>query len=287
MPSRRQLMQSRLDRRAERQRRRGIAFLDPHMVIGARIRVQNARDGFAGSEIPAVCSGNGFRASVPRQAEQPRRAKYRNASRTPLSGGRLDVRRRRRARPGVDHVADNQRNLKLAVHHDAVFMTAAEHVAGEINRWAESFRPRDDLDWQQQLHHGLSVHAGFISTIGTCAIWMAPASSASSWTAASFVNNQRRLGQRIVARPSTCRRSDGGRSGVVERRAVGAGSAGNCGGTIKRRPFRAAEVSSHGNPRGARASVRWLQHRPLRLSASPTRRRGSPRSSTRTSTRSR
>jgi malate synthase len=47
---------------------------------------------------------------------------------------------------------DNQRNLALAVHHDAVFMTAAEHVAGEINRWAESFLGRATiLDWQQQL----------------------------------------------------------------------------------------------------------------------------------------
>ena len=53
---RRQLMQSRLDRRAERQRRHErINFLDPHTVIGrTSIRVQDARDGkFAGSEIPA------------------------------------------------------------------------------------------------------------------------------------------------------------------------------------------------------------------------------------------
>jgi len=31
---------------------------------------------------------------------------------------------------------DNQRSLKLAIHRDPVFMTAAEQVAGEMNSGA-------------------------------------------------------------------------------------------------------------------------------------------------------
>ena len=34
---------------------------------------------------------------------------------------------------------DNQRNLKLAIHRDAVFLGAAEQVAGEMNAWAREF----------------------------------------------------------------------------------------------------------------------------------------------------
>ena len=47
---------------------------------------------------------------------------------------------------------DNQRNLKLAIHRDPVFMKAAEQVAGEMNKWAQGFfgRPIVD-DWRKQL----------------------------------------------------------------------------------------------------------------------------------------
>ena len=47
---------------------------------------------------------------------------------------------------------DNQRNLKLAIHREPVFMKAAEQVAREMNRWAQDFfgRPIVD-DWRKQL----------------------------------------------------------------------------------------------------------------------------------------
>src|SRR5436853_292199 len=47
---------------------------------------------------------------------------------------------------------DNQRNLKLAIHRDPVFLKVAEQVAGEMNRWAQGFfgRPIVD-DWNRQL----------------------------------------------------------------------------------------------------------------------------------------
>ena len=47
---------------------------------------------------------------------------------------------------------DNQRNLKLAIHRDAVFMKVAEHVAGEMNDWAQGFFGRPIIDdWRKQL----------------------------------------------------------------------------------------------------------------------------------------
>ena len=47
---------------------------------------------------------------------------------------------------------DNQRNLKLAIRRDPVFLTAAEQVAGEMNRWAKDFFGRETIaDWRKQL----------------------------------------------------------------------------------------------------------------------------------------
>jgi malate synthase len=47
---------------------------------------------------------------------------------------------------------DNQRNLKLAIHHDPVFLRTAEHVAAEMNQWAQGFLGRATIDdWQRQL----------------------------------------------------------------------------------------------------------------------------------------
>ena len=47
---------------------------------------------------------------------------------------------------------DNQRNLKLAIAKDEVFLKAAEQVAREINKWAEGFFGRETIsDWKKQL----------------------------------------------------------------------------------------------------------------------------------------
>ena len=47
---------------------------------------------------------------------------------------------------------DNQRNLKLAIHRDPIFMKAAEKVAGEMNQWAKGFFGRATIeDWVKQL----------------------------------------------------------------------------------------------------------------------------------------
>src|SRR5207244_240833 len=47
---------------------------------------------------------------------------------------------------------DNQRNLKLAIHHDATFLKVCEQVAAEMNKWAAGFFGRETIaDWRQQL----------------------------------------------------------------------------------------------------------------------------------------
>src|SRR5437773_3620073 len=47
---------------------------------------------------------------------------------------------------------DNQRNLKLTIHRDPIFLSVAEQVAGEMNTWARGFLGRPIIDdWRKQL----------------------------------------------------------------------------------------------------------------------------------------
>ena len=47
---------------------------------------------------------------------------------------------------------DNQRNLKLAINRDPVFMQVAEKVAGEMNKWSKGFFGEEKIkDWEKQL----------------------------------------------------------------------------------------------------------------------------------------
>src|SRR5262249_28660863 len=47
---------------------------------------------------------------------------------------------------------DNQRNLRLAIQRDPVFLKVAEEVAGEMNQWAQGFfGPPIIADWKKQL----------------------------------------------------------------------------------------------------------------------------------------
>src|SRR6266853_1378700 len=199
---RRGVMQARLDRRAGRQQRRErIAFLEPDDVIArTSIRVQDARDGrFAGSEIPPDLQrqwiqGTGPAAKPGSNVEQS----IRNVAHALLSGAdgwMFD------GEDALGQVAtmslDNQRNLKLAIHDDALFLKAAEQVAGEINRWAEGFLGRRTISgWRKQLRfttrmfrpRGLHLDdrhvrhhdgAGFSASIVDASLYV--------------VNNQRRL----------------------------------------------------------------------------------------------
>jgi malate synthase len=47
---------------------------------------------------------------------------------------------------------DNQRNLKLAIHRDRIFLNVAEKIAGEMNKWGREFFGRDIINnWDEQL----------------------------------------------------------------------------------------------------------------------------------------
>ena len=73
---------------------------------------------------------------------------------------------------------DNQRNLKLAIHRDPVFMKAAEQVAGEMNhgRRASSDARRSTIGRSSSTsRRRSSARAGSISTTGTSATPTAPA----------------------------------------------------------------------------------------------------------------
>src|SRR5437867_2455093 len=133
---RHELMARRIARRLTRERgRQRIAFLDPQALIPrTAIRVQDARDGnFDGSEIPADLRRQWIQGTGP--AARPRASTesgLRNIAYALLSGADGWMFDGEDALGQVSTMSlDNQRNLKLAIHHDAVFMKAAEQVAAE------------------------------------------------------------------------------------------------------------------------------------------------------------
>jgi malate synthase len=154
---RRTLMRARLDRRSSRQQRREpIRFLDPHTVIGrTSVRVQDARDGkFAGSDIPADLQRQWIQGTGPATKPDSRvDQSIRNVAHALLSGADGWMFDGEDALGQVSTMSlDNQRNLKLAIHDDPVFLKAAEQVADEMNRWAEGFLGRRTIaDWRTQL----------------------------------------------------------------------------------------------------------------------------------------
>jgi len=154
---RRALMAARLARRRERAReRRRLAFLDPDAVIPRTgIRVGDAREGrFTGSDIPADLVRQWIQGTGP--ATRPRataRQGLRNVAYALLSGAdgwMFD------GEDALGQVAamslDNQRNLKLAIAGDPLFLAVADEVAGEMNDWARDFLGRPIVaDWRRQL----------------------------------------------------------------------------------------------------------------------------------------
>ena len=112
------------------------------------ITVQDARDGeFVGSEIPADLQRQWIQGTGP--AAKPGRAGReehpQRRLRAAVGRRRLDVRRRGRARPGLDDVA-GQPAQPEAGHpsRSACSSSVAEQVAGEMNSWAQGFFGRAD-----------------------------------------------------------------------------------------------------------------------------------------------
>src|SRR6266567_1255241 len=124
---RKELMTARIERRAARARnRQRIAFLDPQATIERTgIKVQDARAGaFVGSEIPRDLQRQWIQGTGP--AAKPRapvETSIRNVAYALLSGADGWMFDGEDALGQISAMSlDNQRNLKLALHRDSVFM---------------------------------------------------------------------------------------------------------------------------------------------------------------------
>jgi malate synthase len=154
---RKALMSSRLARRARRaQHNERITFLDPQSVIGrTNIKVQDARDGkFEGSAIPQDLRRQWIQGTGPgAKPDTSIEKSIRNVAYALLSGADGWMFDGEDALGQLSTMSlDNQRNLRLAIHHDDVFLKAAEAVATEMNTWAQGFFGRPIIgDWRKQL----------------------------------------------------------------------------------------------------------------------------------------
>ncbi|HSF22727.1 MAG TPA: malate synthase [Blastocatellia bacterium] len=154
---RREVMTRRIERRLTREReRQRIAFLDHHALIPRTgIQVQDARDGnFEGSEIPADLKRQWIQGTGP--AARPRasiESGLRNVAYALLSGADGWMFDGEDALGQVETMAlDNQRNLRLAIRSDPLFLRVAEQVAAEMNKWAQGFFGQPIVaDWRKQL----------------------------------------------------------------------------------------------------------------------------------------
>jgi malate synthase len=154
---RKAVMKARIARRAARMRdSQRITFLDPQSLIPrTQITVQEARDGkFVGSEIPSDLRRQWIQGTGP--AARPGASVetgLRNIAYALLSGADGWMFDGEDALGQVSTMSlDNQRNLKLAIHRDPVFLKVAEGVAAEMNRWAQGFFGRATIaDWTKQL----------------------------------------------------------------------------------------------------------------------------------------
>ena len=150
-------MSARIIRRSERQlQKKRITFLDPDSLIPrTNIKVKDAREGnFEGAVIPADLQRQWIQGTGP--AAKPNAAvenSIRNVAYALLSGADGWMFDGEDALGQITTMSlDNQRNLKLAIAHDPVFLQAAQIVAAEMNRWSMGFFGRSLIsDWKEQL----------------------------------------------------------------------------------------------------------------------------------------
>ena len=154
---RRDVMARRMARRTARAReQRRIDFLDADALIPrTNILVRDARKGhFDGAEVPADLQRQWIQGTGP--ATKPRASTesgIRNVAYALLSGADGWMFDGEDALGQVDTMSlDNQRNLKLAIARDPLFLGVAEKVAAEMNEWARRFFGRTIVeDWRRQL----------------------------------------------------------------------------------------------------------------------------------------
>ncbi|WP_332368825.1 hypothetical protein [Spirosoma telluris] len=152
-----EVMATRMQRRKARQQSKTrISFLDPQSTIpGTTIQVQDARDGnFEGGSIPPDLQRQWIQGTGPAaKPNAPVENSIRNVAYALLSGADGWMFDGEDALGQISTMSlDNQRNLKLAIHKDPLFLTVAEQVAAEINTWAKAFLGRETItDWKTQL----------------------------------------------------------------------------------------------------------------------------------------
>ena len=142
------LMEKRTQRRKRRyESKERITFLDPDSLIPrTNIKVQDARDGkFEGPEIPHDLKRQWIQGTGPAaKPNSPVENSIRNVAYALLSGADGWMFDGEDALGQISTMSlDNQRNLKLAIARDEVFMKTAEVVAGQMNKWGQRiFRAR-------------------------------------------------------------------------------------------------------------------------------------------------
>jgi malate synthase len=152
-----QLMTARIKRRTQRQHdKKRIDFLSADGLIpGTDIQVDDARAGnFEGGEIPAGLQRQWIQGTGPAaKPGAPLESSIRNVAYALLSGADGWMFDGEDALGQTNTMSlDNQRNLKLAIHKDPVFLRVAEQVAAEMNKWGRGFFGRDIIkDWRSQL----------------------------------------------------------------------------------------------------------------------------------------
>ena len=151
------LMEKRIERRLARiEKRRRISFLNPEdRIPGTDLSVQEAREGkFVGATIPADLQRQWIQGTGPAARPDAETAtSIRNVAYALLSGADGWMFDGEDALGQISTMSlENQRNLKLAIRKDPVFMEIAEQVANEMNQWGQGFFGREIIDdWQQQL----------------------------------------------------------------------------------------------------------------------------------------
>jgi len=154
-----ELMRKRIQRRERRSRNKErISFLNANDYIpGTKIKVQDARDGrFVGSQIPQDLRRQWIQGTGP--AAKPNssvKKSIRNVAYALLSGADGWMFDGEDALGQITTMSlDNQRNLKLAIRKDTVFMEAAEQVSKEMNQWSQEFpqlKRKIINNWEKQL----------------------------------------------------------------------------------------------------------------------------------------
>ncbi|SHM73223.1 malate synthase [Cyclobacterium lianum] len=151
------LMAIRLKRRRERyQKMKRIDFLDPSTNIpGTSIAVKDARSGqFEGAPVPVDLQRQWVQGTGPgAKPNAPLESSIRNVAYALLSGADGWMFDGEDALGQTSTMSlDNQRNLKLAIHRDPVFLNAARQVASQMNDWSRSFFGEEKIgDFKSQL----------------------------------------------------------------------------------------------------------------------------------------